>query len=499
MSSWLPLLPAFLPALSGLAAVIVTGDSRRRGTIAAAGCAAGFLGSAGLALAGTLTGQSLGYDGIAVTLVLLTTGLGAVVLGYAGRYLSAESGSSRFFPAAGLLVSACAGVGVATTLLAFAACWSVAGLALWLLLGTASTATGSGVARRRAVASMVIGEASLWAAVLLIVATQGNVTVGGALTDPGAQEAAAALLLVVAALCRSALIPFHGWLTATLHSPTPVSALLHAGFVNAGAVLILRLEPVLAASAVAVGLALVAGGLSAVLGTVAMLVRPDTKGALAHSTTGQMGFLLFTAALGLPAVALVHLVLHGAYKAAMFLNAGSTVHRQHHAPHAPPAAVRTVVVAVAVGAILLVIHRALPVPHDPASTAMLVFAWAALATASVAAARQRQHALPTVLLLVAIVGGGYLALVGFGHLAIGSDIPTTLGAPALPALATLALVLALAAAVRHRLPLVNRLHARAYVTALALGAARPTITQPPRTRTARPSVPLSTPLTGARP
>ena len=132
------------------------------------------------------------------------------------------------------------------------------------------------------------------------------------------------ILVVVAALSRSAQFPFHRWLPATLAAPTPVSALLHAGVVNAGGILLIRLAP-LSRREVAQALTIAAGAATMVYGATIMLVKPDVKGALAHSTTAQMGFMILTCGLGLWAAAVIHLVAHGFYKSTLFLSSGSAV------------------------------------------------------------------------------------------------------------------------------------------------------------------------------
>ena len=124
-------------------------------------------------------------------------------------------------------------------------------------------------------------------------------------------------LLAVGGLIRSALVPAWRWLPLTAEAPSPVSALLHAGVVNGiGLLAVLWWLPFEAAPGVLLAL-LVVGGITAVLGTAAMRVRPDVRGKLASSTSAQMGYDRPTRA-GLPAFALLHLIGHGFYKAWLF-------------------------------------------------------------------------------------------------------------------------------------------------------------------------------------
>ncbi|WP_278199574.1 NADH dehydrogenase subunit 5 [Thermaerobacter marianensis] len=144
------------------------------------------------------------------------------------------------------------------------------------------------------------------------------------------------VLLVVAALLHAGQWPFHRWLLESAVSPTPVSAVMHAGIVNAGGLLLARSAPLLdaAGSGVAVALLTVAG-LSALLGTAISLVHVDYKRQLVASTMAQMGLMLVQAALGAYEAAIAHLVLHGLFKATLFLRAGSAVPRPEERVYAP--------------------------------------------------------------------------------------------------------------------------------------------------------------------
>jgi NAD(P)H-quinone oxidoreductase subunit 5 len=139
--------------------------------------------------------------------------------------------------------------------------------------------------------------------------------------------AAGALLL--AAMVQSALVPFHGWLLSSMTAPTPASALMHAGFVNAGGVLLVRFAPVVTVEAEFMLAVVVVGTASALLGKLLKKVQTDVKGRLGCSTVGQMGFMIMQAGLGFFGAAITHLVLHGFYKAYQFLTSGSRVSQEH--------------------------------------------------------------------------------------------------------------------------------------------------------------------------
>lgn len=136
---------------------------------------------------------------------------------------------------------------------------------------------------------------------------------------------ATALLLVLGATARSALPPFSGWLLSSMTAPTPISALMHAGLVNAGGFLLIRFAPLLEAAPAARTAAVVIGFCGAVYGIGIMIVRPDVKRALAGSTVSQIGFMVMSCGLGAYAAALWHIIAHGLFKAWLFLGSGSAI------------------------------------------------------------------------------------------------------------------------------------------------------------------------------
>ena len=135
----------------------------------------------------------------------------------------------------------------------------------------------------------------------------------------------ASMLIVLSAVLKSAQFPLHGWLIQVVEAPTPVSALLHAGIVNAGAFLIIRMSPIMSHSEIALGTLAVIGLTTLALASLVMLTQTSIKVSLAWSTTAQMGFMLLECGLGLYSLAMLHLVAHSLYKAHAFLASGSGV------------------------------------------------------------------------------------------------------------------------------------------------------------------------------
>ena len=135
----------------------------------------------------------------------------------------------------------------------------------------------------------------------------------------------ALLLVVLTAMTQSALWPFHSWLLSSLNSPTPVSALMHAGLINGGGFLLVRFAPLYLTRPEFLYALFVVGLVTAVLGTFWKLLQTDIKRMLACSTMGQMGFMVMQCGMGLFAPAVSHLCWHGLFKAYLFLSAGSVV------------------------------------------------------------------------------------------------------------------------------------------------------------------------------
>ncbi|WP_459976124.1 putative inorganic carbon transporter subunit DabA [Nocardioides pyridinolyticus] len=205
--------------------------------------------------------------------------------------------------------------------------WTISGVLLGYLVSHAGSANADRAASR-VQRAMALSSGLLWAAVV------GAAAAGLALdgSDPASalastQATVVAVLVVVAGVLRSALAPFHRWLPETAEAPSPVSALLHAGIVNAaGVVAVLQWDLLSAQPTVLLVLAVI--GLSTVVWcSLEQRVRPDVKGRLAASTSAQMGWMALQVGLGAPAAALLHLMGHGAWKAWLFLRAGGAVVR----------------------------------------------------------------------------------------------------------------------------------------------------------------------------
>jgi NAD(P)H-quinone oxidoreductase subunit 5 len=141
----------------------------------------------------------------------------------------------------------------------------------------------------------------------------------------GPEAQCAALLLAAAVLLKSAQLPLHGWLVQVMEAPTSVSALMHAGVVNLGGYVLIRLAPLISASLPAQGLLVIVGSTTAALAGLTLMTCPTRKTRLAWSTCSQMGLMVAECGLGLYGLALLHLLGHALYKAHAFLCSGEAV------------------------------------------------------------------------------------------------------------------------------------------------------------------------------
>ena len=291
-----------------------------------------FLASRGLGLSARL-------DIVGVTMLLLITFVGWVVLRFSRSYLAGEPGQTRFTgwicaTLAAALLLVCAG-----NLLQLLLGWVATSLCLHrLLLFYPDRPAAQRAARKKFVAARLADAALLLACVVLF-ASYGSGDIAAILSQARsgpvpAGTTWAVALLAMAALLKSAQFPAHGWLVEVMETPTPVSALLHAGIINAGGFLLIRFADLLLTTPGALAALVLIGGFTALLGSLVMLTQSAIKTSLAWSTVAQMGFMVLQCGLALFPLALLHIVAHSLYKAHAFLSSGWAV-EQVAATHRP--------------------------------------------------------------------------------------------------------------------------------------------------------------------
>ncbi|NBB75036.1 MAG: oxidoreductase [Bacteroidetes bacterium] len=274
-------------------------------------------------------GAVLRVDGLTLVMSLVITFVSGVVHSFARRYMAGSRHLDRFYVRLFGLTLIVLLLTAADHLVLFVGAWTAMGWVLADLIGHIRGWKQAQAAARRARWSFLGGSALLAAGLTVLALSTEATTISGVLRRLDALSLWAAVgaggFVLLAAMIQSALVPFHGWLLSSMTAPTPVSAFMHAGLVNAGGVLLARFAPVAeAVPAVMQGIVLI-GAVSALLAQAWMLVQTDVKRQLGCSTVAQMGFMVLQCGLGFFAAALAHLILHGFYKAYLFLASGSVV------------------------------------------------------------------------------------------------------------------------------------------------------------------------------
>lgn len=273
-------------------------------------------------------------DGATSMMLLLVSFVGFVVSRFSTRYLDGEAAQGRYFRWLGFTLGAVSLMVVAGNLLLFFAAWVMTSLGLHQLLLHYRHRPAAHRAAWTKFAISRLGDAFLIGALVLTFQSfgtldmqalfaQATAAAGSSQFDPS--HAAIAWLLMLGAVTKSAQFPFHVWLPDTMETPTPVSALMHAGIVNAGGYLVIRLSPLFALAPESLLTLAAIGAFTACFGSVVMMTQPSVKRALAYSTIAQMGFMMLQCGLGAFSAAMLHILAHSLYKAHAFLTSGSVV------------------------------------------------------------------------------------------------------------------------------------------------------------------------------
>ncbi len=270
-------------------------------------------------------------DGLTVIMLLTVTLVGAVVAHYARRYLDGDPVQVGFSRWLSYTLSAVLLLVVSSNLVMFFAGWVGTSHGLHRLLTLYPERPAALLAAHKKFVISRVGDVLLLAAFVLIYRTFDSVEFADVLPQAAAAGASGALpplvavLLVLGAITKSAQFPFHTWLPDTMETPTPVSALMHAGVINAGGFLIIRTSPLLVSAPGALVLLAVVGAFTALFGAIWMLTQTDVKRKYATSTVSQMGFMMLQCGLGAFPAAAMHLMGHAFYKGHAFLSASSAV------------------------------------------------------------------------------------------------------------------------------------------------------------------------------
>ncbi len=388
-------------------------------------------------------------DRLTAVMMVLITSVSTVIHVFSVRYLRGDAGYARFFALLSFITFVILSVVSSPNLLMLFVFWQLLSWVLYLILAFNFSHVPAYQNAFKTLIVHRVGDVAFLCGIVLTyhyfgtleftelfrrAAEQSHVIslLPGNLLDVTATSVIA-LLIFVGAMAKSAQFPLHVWLPDTMDSPTPVSALMHAGIVNAGGFLLNRLAPLYALSPDVLHIVFIVGAATVLLGASMMLVQNDIKKTLGFSTMGQMGYMIMECGLGAFALAIFHLIAHGLFKASLFLSAGTVIHSARHEPKFPsssthkPARLPTqtswvtglVITLIMPLLILMVAHGLLEVPLQDAHGAVifLFFSWV---TASQAIfSLSRLHDVASWKVSGAMIGT--LFLIGFTYLWAGEQ------------------------------------------------------------------------------
>ncbi|MEJ5172606.1 MAG: proton-conducting transporter membrane subunit [Hydrogenothermaceae bacterium] len=278
----------------------------------------------------------LSFDRLSSILTLYVAILGIVIRKYSTKYMWDEVGYKRFFILLNFIFSSIYFLLMANHLLLIVMAWIGLSLSLYYLISFRSDSKSA----------TYFGSITLWlhrlgdllfVLAMVMIISKHNTPYLSDLKEiwlSGNFDLEwSAILLVLAAMVKSAVIPFHIWLPYTSEGPTPVSALMHAGIVNVGGIILNKFAYIFLNTEYALNLAFIFGLITAIVGSLIMLTMPDIKRALGYSTVGQMGYMIMEVGVGAFSLAIYHLMVHGIFKATLFLESGNAVHQARKEPN----------------------------------------------------------------------------------------------------------------------------------------------------------------------
>lgn len=283
---------------------------------------------------GTPIDLSFHLDGIAVLLGVLVTVVSTCVQAYSTAYLREDPRYPSYAALVSLFTAAMLLVVYSGDLIVLLVGWEVMGVCSYFLIGHHWETGEARSASLKAFLVTKLGDVPFLFGIFVLAGDAGTFRVSGVL-DAAAHgrlhhATLAALLLLCGVAGKSAQFPLHTWLPDAMAGPTPVSALIHAAtMVAAGVYLVARLLPVFLLSTAALTVLGVLAAVTMVGSGICALAQDDIKRVLAYSTVGQLGYMTGALAVGDRDAALFHLLTHGAFKALLFLAAGSVIHAAH--------------------------------------------------------------------------------------------------------------------------------------------------------------------------
>ena len=270
-------------------------------------------------------------DPLTAVMLLVVTGVGALIHLYSAGYMHDDPGYARYFAYLNLFVFSMTMLVLAGNFLLLYVFWEGVGLCSYLLIGFWYTRPAAAQAGKKAFIVNRVGDFGFGLGIMWLWSAVGTLDYAGvfkaAAALPPATATGIALLLFMGACGKSAQLPLHTWLPDAMEGPTPVSALIHAAtMVTAGVYMVARSHAIFERSPVALEVVAWVGVATALFAATIGLVQTDIKRVLAYSTVSQLGYMFAAVGVGAYAAGIFHLVTHAFFKALLFLGAGSVIH-----------------------------------------------------------------------------------------------------------------------------------------------------------------------------
>jgi NADH-quinone oxidoreductase subunit L len=276
------------------------------------------------------------FDPLSGVFVLLITGVGSLIHIYATGYMEHDEGRRKFFAYFNLFVAAMLLLVLGNNYVMLYFGWEGVGVASYLLISFWYTRPSAATAGKKAFLMNRVGDAGLSVGIFLMFAKLGTTQYSAVFNGVHLLGAGTILilgiLLLLGAAGKSGQFPLQAWLPDAMEGPTPVSALIHAAtMVTAGVYLIARSNAIFTANHNLQTIVVSVGALTLLIGCIIGAAKDDIKRVLAWSTVSQIGYMFLGVGLGggAYALAIIHLLAHGFFKANMFLGAGSVMHGMH--------------------------------------------------------------------------------------------------------------------------------------------------------------------------
>jgi len=281
----------------------------------------------------------LRFDGLGTLLASYILLVSLVIHKYSENYMKDEQGLKRYFILLDLMTWNLLIFVLSNHLFVLFASWHLMGVILYFLLTFNNRREQAIESGRLALITHRLADIPLLLSVLLIYKQYGTFEINNLAkmitTESSDILWILTLLIILSGIIKSAQIPFHVWLVYSMEGPTPVSALMHAGIVNAGSIIVSKFSFLFAYDLYGLSLSFLVGIITAVLGSILMLIQNDVKKALGYSTVGQMGYMMMEVGVGAFALAIYHMMAHGIFKATLFLSSGGVIHEARKDPNIP--------------------------------------------------------------------------------------------------------------------------------------------------------------------